>query len=63
VVELLGKAIEWQGLIESGDVANQAAIARRAGITDTVQDANWSRPESESVTSSRKRRSSSRSRP
>jgi hypothetical protein len=33
VVELLGKAIEWQGLIESGDVANQVAIARREGIT------------------------------
>lgn len=33
VVELLGKAIEWQGLIESGDVANKVAIARREGIT------------------------------
>jgi len=33
VVELLRKAIEWQALLESGEVANQAAIARREGIT------------------------------
>jgi len=33
VVELLRKAIEWQGLLESGEVANHAAIARQEGIT------------------------------
>ena len=33
VVELLHKAIEWQGLIESGEVRNQTEIARREGIT------------------------------
>lgn len=33
VVELLRKAIEWQTLLESGDIANQADIARREGIT------------------------------
>ena len=33
VVELLRKAMEWQALLESGKVANQAAIARREGIT------------------------------
>jgi hypothetical protein len=33
VVELLRKAIEWQALLESGEVRNQAAIARREGIT------------------------------
>ncbi|WP_018289981.1 hypothetical protein [Verrucomicrobium sp. 3C] len=33
VVELLRKAIEWQALLESGEEANQAAIARREGIT------------------------------
>jgi len=33
VVELLRKAIEWQGLLESGEVPNQADIARREGIT------------------------------
>ena len=33
VVELLRKAIEWQALLESGEVSNQAAIARREGIT------------------------------
>ena len=33
VVELLRKAIEWQGLLESGEAANQAGIARREGIT------------------------------
>jgi len=33
VVELLRKAIEWQALLESGEVANQAAIARQEGIT------------------------------
>ncbi len=33
VVELLRKAIEWQGLLQSGNAANQADIARREGIT------------------------------
>lgn len=33
VVELLRKAIEWQTLLESGKIANQAEIARREGIT------------------------------
>ena len=33
VVELLRKAHEWQTLLESGEVRNQAAIARREGIT------------------------------
>ena len=33
VVELLRKAIEWQGLIGSSEVSNQAEIARREGIT------------------------------
>ena len=33
VVELLRKAIEWQALIKSGEVPNQAAIARHEGIT------------------------------
>ncbi|GAB4142378.1 MAG: hypothetical protein Fur0037_09560 [Planctomycetota bacterium] len=33
VVELLRKAIEWQGLLESGEVRNQAEIARREGLT------------------------------
>lgn len=33
VVELLRKAIEWQALLESGEVSNQAAIARREDIT------------------------------
>lgn len=33
VVELLRKALEWQGLLESGEVCNQAAIARREGVT------------------------------
>ncbi len=33
VVELLQKAIEWRTQIESGNVASQAAIARREGIT------------------------------
>jgi hypothetical protein len=33
VVELLRKAIEWQALLESGEIANQAEIARREGIT------------------------------
>jgi hypothetical protein len=32
-VQLLRKAIEWQGLIESGEVRNRAEIARREGIT------------------------------
>jgi hypothetical protein len=33
VVELLRKAIAWQSLLKSGEVASQAAIARREGIT------------------------------
>jgi hypothetical protein len=33
VVELLRKAIEWQTLLESGKIANQADIAQREGIT------------------------------
>lgn len=33
VVEFLRKAIEWQALLASGEVANQAAIARREGIS------------------------------
>ncbi len=33
VVELLRKAIKWQELLESGEASNQAAIARREGIT------------------------------
>jgi hypothetical protein len=33
VVELLRKAIEWQALLDSGRIANQADIARREGIT------------------------------
>jgi len=33
VVELLRKALEWQALLESGEAANLAAIARREGIT------------------------------
>jgi len=33
VVELLRKALEWQVLLESGEASNQAAIARREGIT------------------------------
>ncbi|MBI3081915.1 MAG: hypothetical protein HYY94_03200 [Gemmatimonadetes bacterium] len=33
VVELLRKALEWQALLESGEVPNQAAIGRREGIT------------------------------
>ena len=33
VVELLRKAIEWQGLLESGGAASQAGIARREGVT------------------------------
>ena len=33
VVELLRKAIEWQPLLASGEIANQADIARREGIT------------------------------
>jgi hypothetical protein len=33
VVELLRKAIEWQTLLESGKITNQAGIARREGIT------------------------------
>ena len=33
VVELLSKALVWQALLESGEVKNQAEIARREGIT------------------------------
>ena len=33
VVELLRKAIEWQALLETGKITNQAEIARREGIT------------------------------
>ena len=33
VLESLRKAIEWQALLESGEAANQAEIARREGIT------------------------------
>lgn len=33
VVELLRKALEWQALLKSGEVRNQADIARREGIT------------------------------
>lgn len=33
VVELLRKAIEWQGLLESGTVANQTEIAYKEGFT------------------------------
>ena len=31
--ELLRKAIEWRALLTAGEVATQAAIARREGIT------------------------------
>jgi len=30
---LLRKALEWQARLESGDIANQAAIASQEGIT------------------------------
>jgi hypothetical protein len=33
VVELLRKALDWQALLESGEVPNRAAIARREGVT------------------------------
>ena len=33
MVELLRKAIEWQNLLESGQVVSQPDIARREGIT------------------------------
>jgi hypothetical protein len=33
VVELLRKAIEWQNLLESGQVVSQADIARQEGVT------------------------------
>ncbi len=33
VVELLRRAIEWKALLESGEVASQAEIALREGIT------------------------------
>jgi len=32
VVELFRKALEWQSLLQSGQVHNQAEIARREGI-------------------------------
>ena len=32
VAELLRKALEWRALLKSGEVATQAAIARREGI-------------------------------
>jgi hypothetical protein len=35
VVELLRKAIEWQALLESGKIANQAEIAQREGVART----------------------------
>jgi len=33
VVELLRKTLKWQALLGSGEAHNQAAIARREGIT------------------------------
>ena len=33
IVELLRKAIEWQALLESGEVTCQAEVARREGLT------------------------------
>jgi DNA-binding transcriptional MocR family regulator len=33
VVELLSKAIKWQGLLKSGQIPSQAEIARQAGLT------------------------------
>ncbi len=33
VVELLRKAIEWKAQLESGQIANQAEVAHREGIT------------------------------
>ncbi len=33
VAQLLRQAIEWRALLESGKASNQAAIARREGIT------------------------------
>jgi hypothetical protein len=33
VLELLWKAIKWQVLLESGEIVNQADIARQEGIT------------------------------
>ena len=33
VIELLRQAIEWQALLESGEVRDQAAIASQEGIT------------------------------
>ena len=33
VAELLRKAIEWQALLESGEIVNQAEIARHEGVT------------------------------
>ena len=33
IVELLRKAIEWQALLESGDVTSRAEVACREGLT------------------------------
>jgi len=58
VVELLRKAMEWQALLESGEAANQADIARREGISRArvsrvmgmlrlapeIQESIWSMP-------------------
>ncbi|MHB8833877.1 MAG: hypothetical protein ACYC9V_12020 [Desulfobacteria bacterium] len=33
MVELLRKAMEWQSLMDSGQITSQADIARREGIT------------------------------
>ena len=33
VVQLLRKAVEWQRQLDAGDIASQAAIARREGIS------------------------------
>ena len=33
IVELLRKAIEWQALLESGEAASRAEVARREGVT------------------------------
>jgi hypothetical protein len=33
VTEHFRKALEWQALLESGEITNQAEIARREGIT------------------------------
>jgi hypothetical protein len=33
VIETLRKALEWRRQLDAGEVANQAAIARREGVT------------------------------